>query len=103
MVPAGLGIQEAAVVLLAQLFGVDREVALSLALVKRMREVIFGCIALLSWQAVELLHTRHGLVREARSARRAAAHATVQPATQKQVATDGSSAGERRRTHENIH
>ena len=58
IVPAGLGVQEAAVVLLAQLFGVDREVALSLALVKRMREVIFGCIALLSWQAAELAHGR---------------------------------------------
>ena len=66
MVPAGLGVQEAAVVLLAQLFGVDREVAFSLALVKRMREVIFGCIALLSWQMVELARGRHGLAREGR-------------------------------------
>jgi putative membrane protein len=63
MVPAGLGVQEAAVVLLAQLFGVDRDVALSLALVKRMREVIFGCLALLSWQVAELVHGRHALVR----------------------------------------
>jgi len=61
MVPAGLGIQEAAVVLLAQLFGVGSEVALSLALVKRMREVIFGCLALLSWQAAEIVRTRRRL------------------------------------------
>jgi hypothetical protein len=69
MVPAGLGVQEAAVVLLAQLFGVDREVALSFALVKRMREVIFGCLALLSWQAAELVRGRRALVREAPAAR----------------------------------
>ncbi|MGN6316293.1 lysylphosphatidylglycerol synthase domain-containing protein [Trinickia sp.] len=58
MVPAGLGVQEAAVVLLAQMFGVDREVAFSLALVKRMREVIFGCIALGSWQLAEIVRAR---------------------------------------------
>jgi putative membrane protein len=53
-VPAGVGVQDAAVVLLAQMFGVDREVALSLALVKRMREVLFGCGALVSWQVAEV-------------------------------------------------
>ncbi|MFP6558632.1 lysylphosphatidylglycerol synthase domain-containing protein [Paraburkholderia sp. B3] len=58
MVPAGLGIQEAAVVLLAQLFGVGPDVAFSLALVKRMREVVFGCLALLSWQGAEIVRTR---------------------------------------------
>ncbi|WP_206952758.1 lysylphosphatidylglycerol synthase domain-containing protein [Trinickia acidisoli] len=58
MVPAGLGVQEAAVVLLAQMFGVDREVGLSLALVKRMREVLFGCMALGSWQLAEMVRAR---------------------------------------------
>lgn len=58
MVPAGLGIQEATVVLLAQLFGVGHEVALSLALVKRMREVVFGCVSLVSWQGAEIARTR---------------------------------------------
>ncbi|GLU32486.1 lysylphosphatidylglycerol synthase domain-containing protein [Trinickia caryophylli] len=61
MVPAGLGVQEATVVLLAQMFGVGREVALSLALVKRMREVIFGCAALASWQWAELARARRRL------------------------------------------
>jgi putative membrane protein len=65
MVPAGLGVQEAAVVLLAQLFGVGHEVALSLALVKRTREVVFGVLALLSWQAAELVRTRRALGRSA--------------------------------------
>lgn len=67
MVPAGVGIQEAAVVLLAQLFGVGHEVALSLALVKRMREVVFGCLALLSWQGAEIARTRRLLRRGAAS------------------------------------
>jgi putative membrane protein len=60
-VPAGLGVQDAAVVLLAQMFGVDREVALSLALVKRMREIVFGCAALVSWQLAELVRSRAAL------------------------------------------
>lgn len=58
MIPGGLGVQEATVVLLAQFFGVDRETALSLALVKRMREIVFGCLALASWQVAEILHGR---------------------------------------------
>nr|WP_321815853.1 MULTISPECIES: lysylphosphatidylglycerol synthase domain-containing protein [unclassified Paraburkholderia] len=61
MVPAGLGVQEVAVVLLAQLFGVSQEVAFSLALVKRMREVVFGVLALLSWQAAEIVRTRRNV------------------------------------------
>jgi putative membrane protein len=53
LVPAGLGVQEAAVVLFGHLAGVGGEVALSLALVKRMREMLVGIPALLSWQWVE--------------------------------------------------
>jgi uncharacterized membrane protein YbhN (UPF0104 family) len=64
MVPAGLGVQEVAVVLLAQLFGVSQDVAFSLALVKRMREVVFGVLALLSWQAAEIVRTRRNLNRK---------------------------------------
>ncbi|SKC72899.1 lysylphosphatidylglycerol synthase domain-containing protein [Paraburkholderia hospita] len=59
-VPSGLGVQEAVVVLLARMFGVDEQTALSLALVKRMREVLFGCVALASWQAAELVRNRGG-------------------------------------------
>lgn len=68
MVPAGLGVQEVAVVLLAQLFGVSQDVAFSLALVKRMREVVFGVLALLSWQAAEIVRTRRALRRGAQAA-----------------------------------
>ncbi|MFP4904947.1 lysylphosphatidylglycerol synthase domain-containing protein, partial [Paraburkholderia sp. BR14261] len=68
MVPAGLGVQEVAVVLLAQLFGVSQDVAFSLALVKRMREVVFGVLALLSWQAAEIVRTRRTMRHGAQAA-----------------------------------
>lgn len=54
LVPAGLGVQEAATLLFGHLAGVDGGPALALALVKRMREVVLGMPALLSWQWVEL-------------------------------------------------
>ncbi|QSY08082.1 flippase-like domain-containing protein [Burkholderia pseudomallei] len=73
MVPGGLGVQEATVVLLAQMFGVDREAALSLALVKRARELLFGALALGSWQVVELSRTRRRIRSHARRAARVAA------------------------------
>jgi putative membrane protein len=63
MVPGGLGVQEAGVVLFGHLAGVSGEAALALALVKRAREVLFGLPALLSWQWVEAR-----VVRQARSA-----------------------------------
>jgi putative membrane protein len=50
LVPAGLGVQEAAVMLFGYLAGIHGDLALSLALVKRMREILFGVPALLSWQ-----------------------------------------------------
>ena len=53
LVPAGLGVQEAAVLLFGFLAGVGGEVALSLALVKRMREIVLGLPALLSWHWFE--------------------------------------------------
>jgi putative membrane protein len=58
MVPAGLGVQEAAVLLFGQLAGVGGEVALSLALVKRMREIATGLPALVSWQWFEMRRLR---------------------------------------------
>ncbi|MEM5344366.1 lysylphosphatidylglycerol synthase domain-containing protein [Paraburkholderia azotifigens] len=87
-VPSGLGVQEAVVVLLARLFGVDEQTALSLALVKRMREVVFGCLALASWQAAEIVRNRRGAWRR---------DATLRPAGQRVVRHPGD-AGERRRS-----
>jgi putative membrane protein len=68
-VPSGLGVQEAVVVMLARLFGVDEQTALSLALVKRMREVVFGCLALASWQAAEIVRNRRGAWRQSAALR----------------------------------
>jgi putative membrane protein len=53
MVPAGLGVQEAATVLFGHFAGVGGDVSLSLALVKRMRELLIGIPALVSWQWFE--------------------------------------------------
>jgi putative membrane protein len=61
MVPAGLGVQEAAVLLFGQLAGVGGDVALALALVKRMREIVTGVPALVSWQFVEIRRLRRPL------------------------------------------
>lgn len=58
LVPAGLGVQEAAVLLFGYLAGVGGEVALSLALVKRMREIVLGLPALLSWHWFEAMRLR---------------------------------------------
>ena len=52
-VPGGLGVQEAGIIMLGQLFGIDASVSLSLALVKRMRETVMGVPALVSWQWFE--------------------------------------------------
>lgn len=52
-VPAGLGVQEAVILLLGDALGISPQVSLSLALVKRARELLFGVPALLSWQWVE--------------------------------------------------
>jgi len=57
-VPAGLGVQEAVVMLLGQALGMDAQVSLALALVKRAREILFGVPALLSWQWLELRRWR---------------------------------------------
>lgn len=53
LVPAGLGIQEASLVGFGALLGINGELALALSLAKRMREVLFGVPALLSWYWVE--------------------------------------------------
>jgi putative membrane protein len=48
-VPGALGVQEGGFVLLGPLVGVSPETALSLALVKRMRELVIGGSGLLIW------------------------------------------------------
>ncbi|WP_414450072.1 HpnL family protein [Burkholderia sp. 22PA0099] len=75
MVPGGVGVQEGTIVVLAQLFGVDRETAFSLALVRRARELLFGGLALASWQIVEIGVTR----RELRASKHEAKHEANAP------------------------
>ena len=53
LVPAGLGVQEASLVGFGALLGVNGELAMALSLAKRMREILFGVPALLSWYWVE--------------------------------------------------
>jgi len=52
-VPAGLGAQEAGIVLVCSALGLDPQLAIGLALAKRMREVLFGVPALLGWHLWE--------------------------------------------------
>lgn len=53
LVPAGLGVQEASLIGFGALLGVNGELALALSLAKRMREILFGAPALLSWYWIE--------------------------------------------------
>lgn len=53
LVPGGIGVQEGGVVVLALALGVPADLGLSLALVKRVRELLVGVPALLLWQAEE--------------------------------------------------
>jgi putative membrane protein len=50
VIPGGLGVQELSLVYTGQLLGVSAELALGVSLIKRMREVVWGVPALISWQ-----------------------------------------------------
>jgi putative membrane protein len=52
-VPAGLGIQEASLMLLSGTAGLNPSVALALSLVKRIRDMLLGIPGLVAWQAFE--------------------------------------------------
>jgi len=52
-VPAGIGVQEAGFVVFGHALGISGELALAVSMVKRMREVLCGVPALLSWQWLE--------------------------------------------------
>jgi putative membrane protein len=53
VVPAGLGVQEAGLVLFGRTLGLDAELALAVSMAKRLREVLWGVMSLLSWQWME--------------------------------------------------
>jgi putative membrane protein len=51
--PGGLGVQDGTVVAACVAFGVPAEVALGLALVKRIPDLVLGVPSLMAWQALE--------------------------------------------------
>jgi putative membrane protein len=53
VVPAGLGVQEAGLILFGRTMGVDAELAVAVSMAKRLREVLWGVMSLLSWQWME--------------------------------------------------
>jgi len=64
VIPAGLGVQEAGLVLFGQAFGIGGELALTVSMAKRMREILCGLPALASWQLLEGRRI-HRLLRDA--------------------------------------
>jgi putative membrane protein len=58
VVPAGLGVQEAMFVLFGHVLGISSELALAVSMAKRLREVLCGVPALISWQFAEALRVR---------------------------------------------
>lgn len=53
LVPGALGVQEGGYLLLGVSFGLSPQVALSVSLVKRIRELAIGVPAMLAWQVIE--------------------------------------------------
>lgn len=53
VIPGAIGVQEAAYLLVAPLFGLAPEAALALSLAKRARDLVIGVLALLGWQIRE--------------------------------------------------
>jgi putative membrane protein len=54
LVPAGLGVQEAAYMALGSAFGIDPSISLGLSLLRRGRDLAIGIPVLLVWQASEM-------------------------------------------------
>ncbi|MFQ5764835.1 MAG: lysylphosphatidylglycerol synthase domain-containing protein [Rhodospirillales bacterium] len=53
LMPGAFGIQETGYLVLGGLFGLSPQVALSVSLIKRIRELLIGVPAMLAWQAIE--------------------------------------------------
>jgi len=53
IVPAGIGVQEAGLVVFGHLLGIGTDLALAVSMAKRMREILCGLPPLLSWQWLE--------------------------------------------------
>jgi putative membrane protein len=53
VVPGGIGVQEGSLIAASAIFGVPAEVALAMALIKRVPDLVLGIPALLAWQVLE--------------------------------------------------
>jgi putative membrane protein len=53
MLPGGIGVQDGTMIAAAAIFGVPAEVALAMALIKRVPDLVLGIPSLLLWQALE--------------------------------------------------
>jgi hypothetical protein len=53
IVPAGLGVQEAGLVVFGHVVGISGEMALAVGMVKRIRELAWGVPTLVGWQWAE--------------------------------------------------
>jgi putative membrane protein len=53
MLPGGLGVQDGTLIAVSAIFGVPAEVALAMALIKRVPDLVLGVPSLISWQALE--------------------------------------------------
>ena len=73
LVPAALGVQEAAYVALGGLFGLDPHLSFGLSLLRRARDLAIGIPVLLVWQATEIRRLPRHLFRNADPGRRAPA------------------------------
>jgi putative membrane protein len=58
VVPAGVGVQEGMFVLFGHVLGISSELALAVSMAKRLREVLCGVPALVSWQLAEASRLR---------------------------------------------
>ncbi len=53
IVPGGVGVQEGSLIAASAVFGVPAEIALAMALIKRVPDLVLGIPAVLAWQALE--------------------------------------------------
>ena len=53
VLPGGLGVQDGTLIAVSALFGVPAEVALAMALIKRVPDLVLGIPSLMAWQVLE--------------------------------------------------
>ena len=53
ILPGGLGVQDGALIAVSAIFGIPAEVALAMALIKRVPDIVLGIPSLLAWQVIE--------------------------------------------------